>query len=115
MVVLLVDAATADDAIATATIGRYHNERWCCGMSVYEGFVFSVSSGAVAAGIADGTFPRSTDEWNDGRTAASALMSRGRRRRRHHRRSNQRLIRGADAVVVIYGGGGQIGGRTLWH
>lgn len=21
-------------------IGRYHNERWCCGMSVYEGFVW---------------------------------------------------------------------------
>lgn len=39
--VLLVDAATADDAIATATIGRYHNERWCCGMSVYEGFVWN--------------------------------------------------------------------------
>lgn len=27
-----------------ATIGRYHNERWCCGMSVYEGFIFHVSS-----------------------------------------------------------------------
>lgn len=113
--VLLVDVATADDAIATATIGRYHNERWCCGMSVYEGFVFSVSSGAVAAGIADGTFPRSTDEWKDGRTT-SALMSRGRRRRRHQRRSDRRLIRSAVVVVVNYGGGGgQIGGRTLWH
>lgn len=109
--VLLVEAA--------ATIGRYHNERWCCGMSVYKGFVFNVSSGAVAAGIADGAFPRSTDEWNDGRTGTDActLMSRRGRRRRHHCRDRRRWRRRSSRNRLIRDGaaGGQIGGRTLRH
>lgn len=40
------DAGVVADAVATTTatttggtVGRYHNERWCCGMSVYEWFV----------------------------------------------------------------------------
>lgn len=72
-----------------------------------------MSSRTVTARIADGTFSRSTEEWNDGRpgTIACALMSRGRSSRRDY--CSDRRWRCQIRVGVA--AGREIRGRTLWH